>query len=127
MVFFSIIMPVYNRAALVGRALRSCLSQSFADFEIVVVDDGSSDASVDVIRTFDDPRIRLVMHERNRGRCPARNTGMAAARGQWFVFFDSDDELLEGALETIHQEATNASPEVLLMRFACIEDRKSVV
>lgn len=124
--FFSVIMPVYNRAALVGRALRSCLSQSFADFEIVVVDDGSSDASVEVIRAFDDPRIRLIVHERNRGRCPARNTGMAAARGEWFVFFDSDDELLEGALETIHREAVSAAPEVLLMRFACVDDHGNV-
>jgi glycosyltransferase involved in cell wall biosynthesis len=124
--FFSIVMPVYNRAALVGRALRSCLSQSFADFEIVVVDDGSSDASVEVIRSFDDPRIRLIVHERNRGRCPARNSGMAVARGQWFVFFDSDDELLAGALQTIHEEAMGASAEVLMLRFACVDDHGMV-
>ncbi|MDP9192141.1 MAG: glycosyltransferase [Acidobacteriota bacterium] len=124
--FFSVIVPVYNRAALVGRALRSCLSQSFADFEIVVVDDGSSDSSVDVIRSFDDPRIRLVVHERNRGRCPARNTAMAAARGDWYVFFDSDDELLEGALQTMHDEAMSASPEVLMLRFSCVDDHGMV-
>ena len=120
--FFSIIMPVYNRAAVVGRALRSCLSQSFDSFEIVAVDDGSSDDSAAAIRAFGDPRVRLVGHDRNRGRCPARNTAMAAARGQWFVFLDSDDELLPGALEAIHRRASAVGPEVGGLRFMCIDE-----
>lgn len=120
--FFSIIVPVYNRALLVGRALRSCLAQSFASFEVVVVDDGSSDASANVVRTFDDARIRLLIHEQNRGRCPARNTAMAAAKGEWFVFLDSDDELLPDALQTIHGDAVSAPEDVLALRYACIDD-----
>lgn len=122
MVFFSIIIPVYNRAPLVGRTLRSCLSQSFTDFEIVVVDDGSLDDSVDVVRSFGDPRIRLIVHERNLGRCPARNTAMGVARGQWFVFLDSDDELVEGALETIHRDALSVPSDVLGLRYMCVDD-----
>lgn len=123
MVFFSIIMPVYNRAGLVARALRSCVSQSFGDFEIVVVDDGSDDDSVEVVRSFDDPRIRLIEHARSRGRSPARNKGMAAARGAWFVFLDSDDELLEGALEMIHRDASAASPDIVALRYMCVDAR----
>jgi glycosyltransferase involved in cell wall biosynthesis len=124
--FFSIVMPVHNRATLVGRALRSCLEQSFTDFEIVVVDDGSSDGSVDAIRAYDDPRIRLIVHERNLGRCPARNTAMAAARGEWFVFLDSDDELLPNALQAIHDDAVAAAPDVVVMRYSCIDDQGAI-
>lgn len=120
--FFSIVVPVYNRATLVGRALRSCLAQSFTDFEVVVVDDGSSDGSVEAVRAFEDPRIRLLVHQRNLGRCPARNTAMAAAQGQWFVFLDSDDELLPDALRTIHGDAMAVAPEVLSLRYACIDE-----
>jgi glycosyltransferase involved in cell wall biosynthesis len=119
MPFFSIIVPVYNRAGEVARALRSCLAQTFTDFEVVLVDDGSTDDSVAVIRSFDDPRIRLIVHEQNRGRCPARNTAMAAARGQWFIFFDSDDELLPHALEVIHRDAVDAPESVNMLRYMC--------
>jgi glycosyltransferase involved in cell wall biosynthesis len=120
--FFSIIVPVYNRAAVVGRALRSCLAQSFSDFEIVVVDDASSDESVAVVRSFDDPRIRLIVHDVNRGVCPARNSGMAAARGEWFVFLDSDDELLPDALGAMHLRGAAASPDVGGLRFMCVDE-----
>lgn len=120
--FFSIIMPVYNRAAVVGRALQSCLSQSFASFEVVAVDDGSADDSVGVIRAVEDPRVRLIVHERNRGRGPARNTAMADASGTWFVFLDSDDELLPGALEIIHRRATAADASIGGLRFMCRDE-----
>lgn len=121
--FFSIIMPVYNRAAVVGRAIRSCLSQGFPSFEIVAVDDASSDDSAAAIRVFDDPRVRLIVHEKNRGCGPARNSGMAAARGEWLVFLDSDDELLPGALEAIHRRAAAADPSIGGLRFMCIDEQ----
>lgn len=121
--FFSIIMPVYNHEALVGRAIRSCLEQSFGDFEIVAVDDASTDGSAAAVASFADPRVRLLRHEKNRGVCPTRNTAMANARGEWFVFFDSDDELLPGALETIHRRATAAPPDVGMLRFMCVDER----
>lgn len=114
---FSIVMPVFNRERLVGRAIRSCLAQDFHDFEIMVVDDASSDASVDAVRAFDDPRIRLIVHEQNRGVGPARNTAMAASRGEWIVFLDSDDELLPGGLAAIARSAASAGADVDGMRF----------
>jgi glycosyltransferase involved in cell wall biosynthesis len=121
--FFSIIIPIYNREALVGRSLRSCLSQSFTDFEIVAVDDASTDSSIAAVEAFRDPCIRLLRHTVNRGRCPARNTGMAAARGQWFVFLDSDDELLPGALEMIQARAIAAPSDATALRFMCVDER----
>lgn len=123
MTFFSIVIPVYNRASLIGRALRSCLAQTFGDFEVVVVDDGSTDGSADAVRAFADPRVRLLVHERNRGRGPARNTAMAVARGKWLVILDSDDELLPHALETIHRDASTASEEVTALRYMCRDDQ----
>ncbi len=119
--FFSIIMPVHNRASLVGRALHSCLAQSFADFEVIVVDDGSSDGSVGAVRAICDPRIRLLIHDQNMGRCPARNTAMAAALGEWFVFLDSDDELLPEALQVIYGDAVSAPPDLVGLRYASID------
>lgn len=122
MTLLSVIVPVYNRAALVRRALTSCLAQDDADFEVVVVDDGSTDGSAEVVEGIGDPRIRLIRHPANRGRCPARNTGMAAARGSWFVFLDSDDELLPGALGSIRKRAAAAPADVGAMRFMCVDD-----
>ncbi len=119
MPYFSIIIPMYNRAGYIGRALDSCLSQDFIDFEVIVVDDGSRDGSADVVRQYNDPRIRLICHERNRGRCPARNTAMEAASGQWYVFLDSDDELTPGALTRIHRFVKSLSSDVGSIKFMC--------
>jgi hypothetical protein len=115
--YFSIVMPVFNRATLVGRALQSCFAQSFADFEIVVVDDGSSDGSYDVVSAHHDSRIRLLRHATNRGVCPARNTAISNASGLWVICLDSDDEFLGGALQTIYRCTAAASPEISNIRF----------
>jgi glycosyltransferase involved in cell wall biosynthesis len=95
--FFSVIIPVYNRAYVLARALRSVLDQGFQDFEIVVVDDGSSDDPAQVIARFADPRIRYI-RQRNRGGGAARNAGIDAAEGRFIAPLDSDDEFLPGHL-----------------------------
>jgi glycosyltransferase involved in cell wall biosynthesis len=87
----SVVIPVYNRAHLVGDAVRSILEQSYRDFELVAVDDGSSDNSVAAIERFGDPRVRVVRHARNLGIPDARNTGLDAARGELIAWLDSDD------------------------------------
>jgi glycosyltransferase involved in cell wall biosynthesis len=117
--FFSIIMPVYNRERFIARAIDSCLSQDFKDFEIVVADDGSTDSSRHVIESYEDPRVRLVGLDRNVGRCPARNRAMSSAHGVWFVFLDSDDELVPGALRTMYQRIRTAAESVGALRFMC--------
>lgn len=93
----SVIIPLYNKETIVGRTLKSVLTQSFEDFELIVVDDGSKDSSVTVVESFNDERIHLIRQE-NGGPSKARNTGTRAARGEWIVFLDADDELLPDAL-----------------------------
>ncbi|MCR4418630.1 MAG: glycosyltransferase [Clostridia bacterium] len=90
----SVIIPTYNRAHLVGRAIKSVLNQTYQDFEIIVVDDASRDNTEEVVRSFNDPRIRYLRHEHNLGGSAARNTGIRAARGEFIAFLDSDDEWL---------------------------------
>ncbi len=86
----SVVMPVYNVETYVAEAVRSVLSQSFDDFELVIVDDGGSDASIAICRSIVDPRIRIVA-QANRGLAGARNTGIAAARGRYVALLDADD------------------------------------
>ena len=95
--FFTVVIPVYNRAAALGAALRSVLAQSERDFEIVVVDDGSRDDPGAVAEALGDPRIRTIRQD-NRGGGAARNTGIDAARGAFVAFLDSDDVFLPGHL-----------------------------
>ncbi|BAK68384.1 putative glycosyltransferase [Sphingobium sp. SYK-6] len=87
----SVVLPLYNKRATIERAVRSVLGQSVADIEVIVVDDGSTDASMDVVRAIDDDRIRCLT-QRNQGPGVARNTGAAAARAPLIAFLDSDDE-----------------------------------
>ncbi len=95
----SVIMPAYNRAHVIGRAIKSVLAQTYNDFELIIVDDGSSDKTEEVVRSFDDPRIRFLRHERNRGVCAARNTGIKASQGDFITFLDSDDEFTPARLQ----------------------------
>ena len=108
----SVIIPTYNRAHLVGRATRTVLAQSFEDFELIVVDDGSTDRTEDVIRGFHDPRIRYIRHQVNRGAQAARNTGIAAAGGEYISFLDSDDEWLPDKLR-LQMEIFDLNPHRL--------------
>ena len=95
----SVIIPTYNRADLLARAVNSVLSQTYDDYEIIIVDDHSSDNIQDVISKFTDPRIRLMRHERNKGQSASINTGIANARGEYIAFLDDDDEWLPNKLE----------------------------
>jgi glycosyltransferase involved in cell wall biosynthesis len=88
----SVIIPLYNRREEIRRAVASALRQSHAPHEIVVVDDASRDDSAAAVAALGDRRIRLLRHERNRGAAAARNTGIAAAEGEWIALLDSDDE-----------------------------------
>jgi glycosyltransferase involved in cell wall biosynthesis len=90
----SIILPTYQRAALLPRSIASVLAQSDGDFELIVVDDGSTDDTRDVVARLGDPRICYVALPGNRGLPAARNAGLAVARGRYVAFQDSDDEWL---------------------------------
>lgn len=100
----SVILPVHNRADVLPRAIRSVLEQEFSDFELIVVDDGSTDSSSNVVEGFGDDRIRLVRLDRNRGGNAARNEGIRAARAPLIAFLDSDDCYLPNKLGRIVAE-----------------------
>lgn len=93
----SIILPTFNRADTIMRAIRSAQTQTFADWELIVVDDGSKDDTAAIIGNVD-PRITVIRQE-NRGMTEARNTALRAAQGDYFAFLDSDDEFLPHHLE----------------------------
>ena len=93
----SVVIPLYNKEPIIEKSLRSVLSQDYDDFEVVVVNDGSTDRSAEIVKGIDDPHIRLIEQE-NGGPSKARNTGVKNAQGEWIVFLDADDEFLSGAL-----------------------------
>jgi len=108
----SVIIPTYNRAHLVGRAVQSVLDQTFQDFEVIVVDDASTDNTEDVVNGFDDRRIQCVRLDRNSGAAHARNTGAQRATGEYLAFLDSDDTWYPELLAQQVVALTHAPPEV---------------
>lgn len=95
----SIIMPSYNTAAYISDSIRSILAQTYSDWELIIVDDCSTDDSAEVIRSFDDPRIILLENEKNSGAALSRNYALREAKGRWIAFLDSDDVWLPEKLE----------------------------
>jgi len=102
----SIILPTYNREREIGRSITSVLKQTHSGFELVIVDDGSTDGTADIVRGFDDTRIRFIRLPANRGQSVARNAGIRSARYDLLAFQDSDDEWhpdkLARQLEVMH-------------------------
>jgi len=107
-----VIVPTFNRAALVGRAIRSILTQTYENYELIVVDDGSTDSTIAVLTTFGNPKVRCIRHSTNRGVTAAKNTGLNAMAGDWFTFLDSDDEIEPHALEVLLEIPLKKDPSV---------------
>ncbi|MEP7129899.1 MAG: glycosyltransferase family 2 protein [Sphingomicrobium sp.] len=110
----SVILPVHNREDVLARAIQSVLDQTLADFELIVVDDGSTDGSVAVAKSFADPRIRIIELGQNRGGNAARNAGVRAATAPLIAFLDSDDTFLPPKLERAAAEF-NRRPDLDLL------------
>ena len=87
----SVVMTVYNSEKYVSESIESVLNQSFSDFELIIVDDGSTDHSLDIIRRYQDDRIKLLINDRNSGICYSSNRGIAEATGEYIARIDSDD------------------------------------
>lgn len=87
----TVVIPVYNREKYIGDAIDSILAQTFTHFELIVIDDGSTDRTQEVVQSYRDLRIRLVCNETNEGIPRTRNTGIRLARGEYLAFLDSDD------------------------------------
>ena len=102
----SVIIPLYNKAAYIARALRSVVAQDCQEYEVLVIDDGSTDNGPDIVRRWlSDPRIQLIS-QKNSGEGAARNRGLAEMRGDLAAFLDADDEWLPTHLHDLAEIAT---------------------
>lgn len=116
---FSVVVPLYNKRAYIRRAVDSVLAQTLTDFELIVVDDGSSDKGVEMLDDLEDDRLRIVQQQ-NEGVGNARNRGMEESIGRWIAFLDADDGWLPGHLEELSR-LTTCFPDAGLFSTTCIE------
>ena len=108
---FTVVLPTHDRAALLPRAVASVLGQTWTDFELLIVDDGSRDATTEVTATFEDPRVRVLRRDSPAGAAAARNLAIRQARGELVAFLDDDDEYLPAFLEATHATFATATPD----------------
>jgi glycosyltransferase involved in cell wall biosynthesis len=108
----SVILPTYNRAKTLPRAIDSVLSQTFIDFELIIVDDGSTDTTADILRQYEGHEKVHLFSQANAGCASARNLGLLNSRGRYLAFQDSDDEWLPTRLEEAVKAFENTGPDV---------------
>lgn len=114
--FFSIVIPTHNRARLVQECVRSVLRQTFPDFEVVVVDDGSTDHTSELVNAIGSEKVRLYSKVHGE-RGAARNFGIDKAKGDYVVFLDSDDTLEPNHLEALHRHLANQPEDFISTRY----------
>jgi len=105
--FITVVIPLYNKQNYVGKTLESVLNQSFTNFEVVLINDCSTDNSFAVVAAFDDSRIRLLSHSKNQGLSATRNTGIKNATSKYIAFLDADDLWKPDFLKEIYQLITS--------------------
>jgi glycosyltransferase involved in cell wall biosynthesis len=119
----SIVVPARNMAPFIGDTLRSALTQSVEAIEIIVVDDGSTDGTAEIVEAIKDPRIRLVRNAKGSGVSAARNQAMVLCTAPYLVFLDADDLLTEGALATLLGPLQSSTAYIATMgRYTCITE-----
>lgn len=114
---FSVVIPLYNKQISIPSTIESVLKQRFTDFELIIVNDGSTDNSLSVVKTFTDPRIRII-DKPNGGVSSARNAGIKAANSEWIAFLDGDDLWADYFLESITKAITK-HPEASVFSTNC--------
>lgn len=119
----SIIVPVYNAEKWLEDCLTSALGQSVTDIEVIAVDDGSADASLEILRDFAarDPRLTVLVNAKNQGQAAARNRGVDASTGRWIAFLDSDDQLLPDFCRILPAEGEKSGADIVKGRAKIIE------
>lgn len=106
----SVIIPLFNKENRISHTINSVLNQTFKDFELIIVDDGSTDKSIEIVKRIHDSRIRLIQKE-NGGPSSARNCGVREARFDWIIFLDADDEMVCDSLDHFVKLAS-ANPKI---------------
>jgi|GEM_PF-3091694 len=123
--FFSIIMPTYNRAYCIERAIKSVINQDFHDFELLVEDDASTDSTENIISAINDGRIHYNKFDKNSGAPAARNRGVKRSIGQYLMFLDSDDELTPGALKIMAERISKGKENYRQFAFQQVVAKES--
>jgi CDP-glycerol glycerophosphotransferase len=114
--FISVVVPAFNAADTIEGTISSLLSQTGADFEVVVIDDCSNDNTLEVLRTIQESHsFKVLQNDENLGHGGSRNKGIDASYGQYIVFVDADDQLIPGSLEAIQRKLETTEPELLLI------------
>ncbi len=108
--YFSVIIPTYNRESFLFLATNSVLNQSFQDFELIIVDDGSTDNTKELLKSLKDPRIK-IFYQDNKGVSSARNKGISESFGEFICFLDSDDQFNNSKLEKA-KEVIDKNPDI---------------
>lgn len=103
MAFISVVIPLYNKENYITQTIQSILNQDFADYEIIIVDDCSTDASFTIASTFKEDKIKLIQHKKNKGLSASRNTGIKACQSDYVTFLDADDVWEPFFLSEIHK------------------------
>ena len=122
---FSIILPTYNRRKLLPRAVESVLAQEYTNWELIIIDDGSTDDTRDYVIGILNNKIQYHYHE-NKGRSASRNKGLEKSKGQYICFLDSDDELLPNYLSCFQHNLNNTTNKLFLSGVGLVDD-KSVI
>lgn len=117
----SVIIPTYNRANVIKKAIDSVLNQTYENLELIIVDDCSTDNTREIVGDIDDPRIKYVCLSKNSGACAARNKGIDMAKGQYIAFQDSDDEWLPSKLEKQLSVFEEHNPDIVFCKLKRIQ------
>lgn len=124
----SIIMPVYNAGQYLTDSIQSILSQTFKDFEFIIIDDGSTDKSIDVIQSFQDKRILLMLNEKNLGITATLNKGLSVAKGKFICRMDADDIAVNTRLERqINFLQNHPSISIIGSRATLIDEKGNII
>lgn len=123
----SVIIPTYNREETIKRSIASVLNQSYNDFELIIIDDCSTDNTKEIIQSFSDKRIIYKKLDRNMGGNYARNTGIKMAKGDYIAFQDSDDEWLPNKLKAQLKEIEETKADYCFCRFTKYKNNKTAV
>lgn len=128
MIYFSVIIPLYNKEKYVENTLKSILNQSYTSFEVLIINDCSTDSSVEKVIPFLSDKIKLIHHARNKGLSAARNTGIQNATANYITFLDADDIWKPHFLETIHHLTKSFSEaQIFATNYEELYDSKVVV
>lgn len=124
--FFTVVIPTYNRSDLLKAAIQSVLNQTYENFELIVVDDASTDNTKNIVNSFNDSRIQYVLNDHAKGGAGARNAGIFRAKGKWVAFLDDDDVWLSEKLQFQYEMAQQVNKAVGLIctDYAIFKDKQ---